>query len=233
MKVCVFSDIHGNGPAFSKAFGSILSERADLNIFLGDLCGYYYDQMEILHRLKTIPNLLAILGNHDSTFLKILDGNEGLRQTHMEKYGNSMENLLSCDTSDLTKWLRLLPKLHVNADQEWAIYHGSPWDALEGYVYPDTPLDEFQEYSSSFFFLGHTHYPMTREIGNKLIINPGSLGQPRTGGWPTYAMVDLQRKEVAFREVIYDKEQVLYQIDKIDADNKYLKEVILRQTNHG
>lgn len=47
MKICVFSDIHGNGPAFRVAYEMIMSEKADINIFLGDLCGYYFDQKEI------------------------------------------------------------------------------------------------------------------------------------------------------------------------------------------
>ena len=48
MRICVFADIHGNGPAFRIAYDMILSEKAAINIFLGDLCGYYFDQKEIL-----------------------------------------------------------------------------------------------------------------------------------------------------------------------------------------
>ena len=48
MKICLFSDIHGNGPAFEAAYTKLMGEQADLNIFLGDLCGYYFDELEIL-----------------------------------------------------------------------------------------------------------------------------------------------------------------------------------------
>lgn len=229
MKLCVFSDIHGNGPAFDAALEMIMSENADINIFLGDLCGYYFDQVEILSMLNTIPNFVAILGNHDMIFLEIINGNEDLRQAYAQKYGNSMEYLLERDTFKLVTWLVSIPDFHVNHDLDVAAYHGSPWDILEGYVYPDTLLEDFVKYPFTFFCLGHTHYPMVKEIGNKLIINPGSIGQPRTGGWPTYAIVDLPKREVSFREVFYNNEQILNQIDKIDSNNKYLKDVIMRK----
>ena len=29
--------------------------------------------------------------------------------------------------------------------------------------------------------MGHTHVPFIRRIGGKLIVNPGSVGQPRSG----------------------------------------------------
>ena len=60
MRICLFGDIHGNGPAFRIACKAIVAESADLNIFLGDLCGYYYDQLDIFDMLREIPNLGAI-----------------------------------------------------------------------------------------------------------------------------------------------------------------------------
>ena len=29
--------------------------------------------------------------------------------------------------------------------------------------------------------MGHTHVPFIRKIGDKVLLNPGSIGQPRTG----------------------------------------------------
>jgi protein phosphatase len=29
--------------------------------------------------------------------------------------------------------------------------------------------------------VGHTHTPFIRRIGNRVVVNPGSLGQPKTG----------------------------------------------------
>ena len=117
MKICVFADIHGNGPAFRVAYDMIISEKADLNVFLGDLCGYYFDQKEIFLVLKTVPNLIAIKGNHDLIFLRIIiNKDEELRQTYLKKYGNSMENLLGGDAEQLNQWLSGLPESYIHSN---------------------------------------------------------------------------------------------------------------------
>jgi len=229
MKICIFSDIHGNGPAFNAAYGMITSEKADINIFLGDLCGYYYDQLEILDKLTAIPKLSAVKGNHDHIFLSMINGDRELGVTYMKKYGYSIENLLNNDTAGLVRWLSGLPESCAVADTALSCYHGSPWDSMEGYVYPDSRLDRFLDYPELYFLLGHTHYPMVRRIGDKFIINPGSLGQPRNGGWPTYAVLDYDSMEVSIKEVIYDKSELIRRIEKVGGDNACLESILGRQ----
>lgn len=228
MKICVFSDIHGNGPAFCVAYGMIISEKADLNIFLGDLCGYYFDQQQIYERILSLPNLVALKGNHDQLFLKVVQGDEDLRRDYLRKYGNSLEYLLRDDKSELCRWLSALPESYSSPTLGLSCYHGSPWNPMEGYVYPDSPLEKFLDYPASLFVLGHTHYPMVRTINNKLIVNPGSLGQPRHGGWPTYAVINYPSEKVIFREVSYDKSELVRQIDKLDVSNQYLRKILFR-----
>lgn len=206
MKICVFSDIHGNSPAFNAAYKMITSEDADINIFLGDLCGYYYDQLEVFEKLINIENLHAIRGNHDEIFLDIVQGNKDMREKYCRKYGRSMENLLNKEIKDLTKWLSSLPYF-IGPAFDNACFHGSPRNSLEDYIYPDSPLDIFLDHPSNIFLLGHTHYPMVRRIDNKIVLNPGSLGQPRQGGLPTYAVIDYPQKNVTFRSVFYDKKK--------------------------
>jgi putative phosphoesterase len=229
MKICVFSDIHGNGPAFTAALEEILSEQADINVFLGDLCGYYYDQLVILPHLRAIPNLISLKGNHDSLFIEIYNGNENVRKNYLSRYGKSMENLLQSDCHELATWLVNLPDSVIWEEYGGVCFcHGSPWSPTDGYIYPDTPLDQFESKAASVFFLGNTHYPMHRRVGEKNIINPGSLGQPRHGGWPSYAVFDLPSSNVIFREVRYDKAPLYCQIKEAMENNLYLKEVLCR-----
>ncbi|MDO8282164.1 MAG: metallophosphoesterase family protein [Thermodesulfovibrionia bacterium] len=231
MRICLFADIHGNGPAFRSAYPMLISEKADLNIFLGDLCGYYFDQSEIFEMLKDIPNLISIKGNHDQVFLKIVNGEEDCRRDYLKRYGRSMENLLYENNSALIQWLSDLPETFLSADPDIAGYHGSPQNNMDGYVYPDSPLDAFQYYMSSVFILGHTHYPMVRSIGAKLLINPGSLGQPRQGGWPSYAVFNYRSKEVMFKDVVYDRAELIKSIDDAGDNNPYLRQVLARHDN--
>ncbi len=228
MKICVFSDIHGNWPAFRVAHDMIISEKADLNIFLGDLWGYYFDHQKVYEGILSLPNLVALQGNHDQIFLKVAQGDENLRRDYLIKYGRSLEHFLEKDNHELCLWLSTLPGYCSFPNLGLVGYHGSPWSPSEGYVYPDTPLEKFLDYPDSLFILGHTHYPMERKINNKLIVNPGSLGQPRQGGWPTYATINYPSEKVIFKEVPYDKSELVKQIDKLDVNNQYLRKVLFR-----
>lgn len=202
MKICVFSDIHGNGALFRAAFPGILREAADRNIFLGDLCGYYLDEIKIFEQLSTLPNFFAIRGNHDKMFLAAAKGDQDLRTAYRSQFGSSLENFLQKDHRALVKWLESLPDVFEEKTLGLGCYHASPWGLTEEYVYPDSPLQRFQEFGFDNFFLGHTHHPMKRWIGEKMILNPGSLGQPRHGGRPTYAVVELPQRTVEFREIV-------------------------------
>lgn len=228
MKICLFSDIHGNGPAFQAAYPLIIAEQADWNIFLGDLCGYYFDVPEVFDLLSRMPRLAAIKGNHDQMFLSIAAGDEELRKSYLLKYGSSIEYLLKSDYSKIADWLSARPESFSLKDERVLACHASPWSPLEGYIYPDSDLEKFAALQPSVFFLGHTHYPMEKEFAGKWIVNPGSLGQPRLGGWPTYSTVILPERKVEFKEVRYDKQLLLKKIDEAGDPKPYLKEVLLR-----
>ncbi len=228
MRICVFSDIHGNGAAFSAALKMMCSEKADVNLFLGDICGYYYDQVAVFEELMTMPNLMAVKGNHDDLFLRMRAGDENLRRHYREKYGSSMDSLLEQETKSLCDWIESLPESYTDERMGIMCMHGSPFDTLNGYVYPDSPVDAFMGYDRTLFIMGHTHYPMQRSIKDKLILNPGSLGQARSGGWPTYAVVDTDRAAMQLKHVAYDKAPLLRQIEKHGDGGRYLETILYR-----
>ncbi len=229
MKICVFSDIHGNGPAFDQAYPKILTEGADLNIFLGDLCGYYFDEIEIFRTLVQMPRLIALKGNHDKMFLAARGGDHQLQESYLKRYGSSLKLFLERDHLELVRWLEKRPEFYFLKEFDVACYHGGPGNFTEEYIYPDTDLEKFRATSFSNFFLGHTHYPMHRFIGEKMVVNPGSLGQPRHGGWPTYAVVDLSKSLVQFKEIQYDITQLIRRIDERGDQTPYIKNVLIRR----
>ena len=88
MRLGVFSDIHGNIYAFDKLWRKLKKEKCDLYIFLGDICGYYYYQNEVIDIMRGIKNLITVKGNHDEIFLKMMEGKiSGVGYT--KKYGKS------------------------------------------------------------------------------------------------------------------------------------------------
>jgi len=54
--------------------------------------------------------------------------------------------------------------------------------------------------------VGHTHVPATFRVGDtKVMINPGSVGQPRDGDpRASYALLDVERGTADFHRVAYD-----------------------------
>src|SRR5262249_51277317 len=50
---------------------------------------------------------------------------------------------------------------------------------------------------ASVVCVGHTHHPYVLEVGVKLVINPGSVGQPRDGDpRASYAIIEDQKVEL-------------------------------------
>lgn len=234
MRLCVFADIHGNGPAFAAALPRLRAEAADACVFLGDLCGYYFDQEEVRQGLASLPGLLALLGNHDAMFLRMHDGDAALRRDYAGRYGLSAERLLERDCAALAGWLRGLAPQGWLAEAGALCCHGSPADPLDGRIYPDTPLTGLDAGDARFLLLGHTHYRILRRMGDCTVLNPGSLGQPRDGGRPSYAVLDTDSGHVEFRDVDYDRAALIRSIERAGDPNPYLRSVLERvRTGEG
>jgi predicted phosphodiesterase len=114
------------------------------------------------------------------------------------------------------------------------MYHGSPREPLDEYVFPGTPefiLRSMVEYAGvDILMLGHTHMPMQVDMGSRYVLNPGSVGQPRDGDpRASYLILDLDDGHVRFelRRINYDidsaAEKILSKpVPKFLADRLYL-----------
>ena len=86
---------------------------------------------------------------------------------------------------------------------------------LDEYAPPDVEFWQrrLQNVDADVICVGHTHQPYVLEVGDKLVINPGSVGQPRDGDpRASYAIVenfkvDLRRVEYAVEETVKTIEQ--------------------------
>lgn len=135
------------------------------------------------------------------------------------------------------EWLSALPKsLEININGKYiAFFHGSPWDPLEEYIYPDSnKFDEFANLQWDYVFLGHTRYPMFKQAGSVHIVNPCSCGQPRDGDLRASAAVfDPENEQVFFIRESYDIQSTLKEarlagvpsevIKKLERGGKYDK----------
>ena len=227
MKLIAFSDIHGNYVAFLKALKLMRKESPDIYLFCGDICGYYYQQNEIIEELLEFNNLISVMGNHDQLFLDCYTDRR-LLVDYTQKYGRSFEILIDNITDQSLSFLRESSLFWESEDGFSAAFHGSPSLYLNGYVYPDTPLDEFMNSNYRYVFLGHTHYPMDRVSGMTRFINPGSIGQPRDCNEGSFAVVDLIRDHIEIIRFEYDTDSVINQVKAVKEKHSYLEQVLLR-----
>lgn len=88
--------------------------------------------------------------------------------------------------SDAQKtYLRGLP-LQAQAERDglrFHLTHAMPSDPLYGRHPKEAEgwAAELKALPADVLLVGHTHVPFLRKIGTKVVLNPGSLGQPRTG----------------------------------------------------
>ena len=110
------------------------------------------------------------------------------------------------------------------------MYHGSPWDFLQGRIYPDFQnWERFADVPADIILLGHTHYPLVKFVHGKHIINPGSVGQARNcSGLACCAILDLSTISVSLHNIPYTTKSIIESARMNDPNIKYLVEVLER-----
>lgn len=166
------SDAHGCVEALDKALDVLARRGAEQVFHLGDSIGYFpgWAAADRLRDLK-IPSLL---GNHEQMLA------EGTTDPDKDRIlGLELTNGMA--TPEQLRWASTLPSsLTIGSDSApILLVHGSPSDPINGYVYPDTPLDGLDPGNAMAVFMGHTHHPCIRESGGVLFVNVGSCALPR------------------------------------------------------
>ena len=231
MRLLLFSDLHGNDQALYAFLEDIASLCYDKIIFCGDIFGYYYHQKEIIKHLNEINSLIWIKGNHDVYASKVFN-KEIEEDTLITKYGHSYASLTErfnrCEIEAISKKPSYLT-LYDEFNKKILICHGVPSSPLEGRLYPDNKILNQQDYINyDFVILGHTHCRMNRKICTTMIINSGSLGQPRDGNGFGYAILDTGKETVDFKNVKINLHKLYAEIDMYDPKLEKLKNVLER-----
>ena len=178
MRLGVFSDVHGHLDALDAALEE-LDGRVDGIWCAGDIVLEYRFSTETVRRLRDV-GATAIKGNHDVMLLGPA-GEAARRRPGVEP--------------DALEWLGSLPLRH-EADIDGTrllMLHGSPWEPYGDYLGPGNPAwQRADSLGVDVLLVGHTHEPMAERFGGTLVVNPGSLGEPRQreDRRSTYAVVD-------------------------------------------
>ncbi len=218
MRYLIFSDVHANLPALEAVLED--ADSYDRVIFLGDLVGYGPDPNECVDRMREIPDLIALMGNHDAAVINQLK-TEAFNTEARLSVTWTQENL----TSENLDYLKELPSKTLVID-DITLAHGSPRQPIWEYVLnAQIATENFFFFETPFCFVGHTHLPSIFrmedgrlqadlfipiensqfELRPRLILNPGSVGQPRDrDSRAAYAVYDTETKLMEFRRAEYD-----------------------------
>ncbi|ERH07459.1 MAG: putative phosphoesterase [Halonotius sp. J07HN4] len=202
MRYAVVADIHGNLPAFEAVIDAM--PTVDRWLCAGDTVGYNPWPADCLARLRDL-NATTVMGNHD----RAVASDTGFRFNSMAAAGVSYARKQLND--DAIAWLDGRPNRQAVADGEILLVHGHPEDP-DRYTYPKEFGPAMLDDNARVTITGHTHVQGVREFEEGVVMNPGSVGQPRDGD-PDAAFAVLDIDDAGGIDV--DTHRVAYDIDRV------------------
>jgi putative phosphoesterase len=204
MRVGVLSDVHANRVALEAVLADMPPVDALVNA--GDVVGYnpWPGACVAAMRERAIP---TVQGNHD----RMVAGAGSFRGNHMAAAG--VEFAREELTGRQCAWLADLPRERVLFDGRLKVVHGHPADP-DHYTRPG----EFGPHllgEEDVLVMGHTHVQHHEAYDAGVVMNPGSVGQPRDDDpRAAYAVLDLADRTVEERRVAYDVEAVVAAVEE-------------------
>ncbi|MFQ3476212.1 metallophosphoesterase family protein [Halonotius sp. F2-221B] len=208
MRYGVVADIHGNLPAFEAVIEAM--PAVDRWLCAGDIVGYNPWPAECVDRIQEL-DAATVMGNHD----RAVASDTGFRFNSMAAAGvtYAREEL----DEDAIDWLDSLPNRRTIASGEILIVHGHP-ENPDRYTYPDEFSPGMLEDNARVTITGHTHVQGVREFDEGVVMNPGSVGQPRDGDpEAAFAVLDIDESDDGGGTAAIDVEthRVAYDIDRV------------------
>lgn len=183
MKIIIFSDLHANWEALLALQQA--ESQPDALLFLGDIVNFGPDPRRCLDWVRTnVP--LTVRGNHDHAVA--FGGDAGVNPTLLEEFRAMRDYTHGVLPVEDRTWLGDLA-LSRSVELDGARFHLV-------HAMPSSPLTrrmslvsarqedleaELDGLDVDVLLVGHTHMPGMRKVGKTIIVNPGSLGQPRNG----------------------------------------------------
>lgn len=249
MKLAIISDIHANLAAFEAVIADIEQQGVDDIYCLGDIIGYGPDPrdcLEIAQRFR-----INLLGNHEEAVLVGAIGFNPKAKAAIDWTRDqlNLETEPIEKNRDYWNFLGRLKRSHLEADTLFV--HGSPREPTREYLFSQDFQDrkKMDDVFSSpkgvdwkVCFTGHTHFPgvFAQErpyrfyspadlqgrvavggLQHRIIVNVGSVGQPRDGDQRASYVV-LDDGELRFCRVQYDIARTLARFNECPALPDYL-----------
>jgi predicted phosphodiesterase len=239
MRILVLSDIHANLTALEAVLAD--AGAIDATWCLGDIIGYGPDPNECVARIRSQPNLVCLLGNHDSAALSRIP-----IETFNQDARRSIEWMQNVLTKESYTFMAKLPE-RVVLDQA-TLVHGSPRNPVWEYILDlHNAMQNMEHFDTQFCMVGHTHLPIAYvsvngsrelrwtvpaegeclELHSRAILNPGSVGQPRDHDpRASYAIFYPEKNGWEIHRVDYDIRSVQKRIRAADLPMRHALRLI-------
>jgi putative phosphoesterase len=210
MKLLIISDIHGNFDALSA-----MTETYDELWVLGDLVNYGPEPSAVVDFVKS-KAAVAVRGNHDHAVGYGEDPRcSPLYREMAEATGRITDSVLTFGQKHFLRGLPLTLEIQ-RENTRFYLCHAIPSDPLFGYCEAESHrwIQELDNLPADVVLTGHTHVPVIRTIGNRTLVNPGSIGQPKTGR-PDACYAVWEDGNIELRSYPYDVWKTVSKIRKL------------------
>ncbi len=219
MRYAIIADIHANLAAFVAVLDDIKRGGGVEEMWcLGDVVGYGPDPHQCIELLRQY-NHVCVAGNHDWAAIGKIDTTQFNPEAAVACHLTAQQL-----TPEDVAYLENLPL--VIEKNDFTLVHGSPREPIWEYLLSTSRAKEnFAYFQSQFCLVGHSHVPLVFKYSGtgacsasqlsaniklllgkeRLIINPGGVGQPRDGDpRASYAIYDSQVRTVRLYRIPYD-----------------------------
>jgi putative phosphoesterase len=223
MRVLLLADTHANLPALNAVLEAAGRMGYDELWCLGDIVGYgpFPNECALIIKKKATR---VICGNHDAKVIsakKIQDIVDHSKEPYKVFVFSWTHRMLS---ADVISYLKALPEeLRFSVDgHKVVMVHGSPEGMNDGLTVftPEARLVSLaRKVDADVLLAGHTHGAFSREAGESIVINPGSVGRPFDGDHrASFMMLEFssQGVEVKTHRVAYDMTLVIDEMQRQD-----------------
>lgn len=219
MRHAIIADIHSNLAALTAVLDDIEHRGGVDEIWcLGDIIGYGPDPRECLSITRQTANI-CIAGNHDWAAV----GKINTSDFNPDAVAANQWTVQQLSDEDM-EYLSNLPPFIEKGD--FTLAHGSPREPIREYLLSaGATRQNLAYFKTQFCLVGHSHQPVVFNCDEtedssaryfmpdgpvatsegRLIINPGSVGQPRDGNPnAAYAIFDSKQQLIRLYRVPYD-----------------------------
>ena len=224
MVYAIISDVHANAIALSAVLEDARRCGAKKLLCLGDVVGYGPEPESTVSTIRARA-AFTLAGNHDDAVSGRLDASD-----FIDLAADAVSRHREALSEENLAWLKSLP--YTYNGKSFLCAHGD-FTSPRTFEYVSDEQEaaaNFAATKAQLMFVGHSHVPgifltgasgkvyslpptdFTLEDGKRYIVNPGSVGYPRTNGnvcESTYVLYDDAEKTVSFRRLPFTVRSVM------------------------